>query len=344
MSAALFRMTFGALARYLPTRSPIRFLYAPVSVVVVFLTVFHCPETRRWILTGTNAAQSVNPSPTLTFPRATRCLRRRSVTLLGCSLGSPQWSSGGGTWKAVALRTAPSPTTSLNVLTRIGPSAASEGTTTLICVGVSGAPVCVAVAAYGAKRTSPPTAAVMVVPEFLRRFLPAITTVVPADPAHGVNDVTVGEQAPGLVLVKSVGLFAVPLTLVTWIVPLVVPATVAQIVVAETILNAVTGVPPISTLDTAGLSKSVPVITTTQPAGPLVGENDVMVGRPRVPRPPGRARLRSPRPRPPLCVDRGVARTGSWLRPRSANEIYPAPLALPAPDVIRSSAMVITTV
>jgi len=89
----------------------------------------------------------------------------------------------------------------------------------------------------------------------------------------------VGEQPPGLVLVKSLGLFAVPLALVTWIVPLVIPATVAQILVAETILNAVTGVPPISTLDTAGLSKSVPLISTTQPAGPLVGENDVMVGR-----------------------------------------------------------------
>jgi hypothetical protein len=105
-----------------------------------------------------------------------------------------------------------------------------------------------------------------------------ITTVVPADPEHGVNDLMVGEQAPGLVLVKSVGLFAVPLELVTWIVPLVVPATVAQISVAETILNAVTGVPPISTLDTSGFLKSLPVITITHPAGPLVGENDVMVG------------------------------------------------------------------
>jgi hypothetical protein len=111
-----------------------------------------------------------------------------------------------------------------------------------------------------------------------RRFFPVISTVVPADPEHGVNWVMVGEQAPGLVLVKSVGLLAVSLALVTWIVPLVVPATVAQILVPETILNAVTGVPPISTLDTSGLSKSVPVITTTQPAGPLVGENEVMVG------------------------------------------------------------------
>jgi hypothetical protein len=119
----------------------------------------------------------------------------------------------------------------------------------------------------------------VVVPESFRRFVPVIVTFAPADPAHGVNAVMVGEQAPGLVLVKSVGLFAVPLELVTWIVPLIVPATVAQILVAETILNAVTSVPPISTLDTCGLSKSVPLITTTQPAGPLVGENHAMVGR-----------------------------------------------------------------
>jgi hypothetical protein len=118
----------------------------------------------------------------------------------------------------------------------------------------------------------------VVVPESLRRFVPVITTVVPADPEHGVNVLMVGEQAPGLSLVKSVGLFAVALALVTWIVPLESPATVAQILVAETTLKAVTGVPPISTLDTSGLSKSVPVISTTQPAGPLVGENDVMVG------------------------------------------------------------------
>jgi hypothetical protein len=53
----------------------------------------------------------------------------------------------------------------------------------------------------------------VVVPEDLRRFLPVTVTVVPADPVHGVTDVMVGEQAPGLVLVKSVGLLAVSLAL-----------------------------------------------------------------------------------------------------------------------------------
>jgi hypothetical protein len=88
----------------------------------------------------------------------------------------------------------------------------------------------------------------------------------------------VGEQPPGLALVKSDGLLAVALALVTWIVPLASPATVAQISFPETTLNADTGVPPISTLVTIGSLKFVPVITTTHPAGPLVGENDEMVG------------------------------------------------------------------
>jgi hypothetical protein len=148
-----------------------------------------------------------------------------------------------------------------------------------------------------------------------------------------------------VVLVKSVGLFAVPLALVTWIVRLVVPATVAQIVVAQTILNAVTSVPPISTLDTSGLSKSVPVITTTQPAGPLVGENDVMVEE-----------IANAGASKPSTTKAAATTTPATHRPRwrlngmmasfssSANEIRSAPPALPAPNVFRSSALVITTV
>ena len=88
----------------------------------------------------------------------------------------------------------------------------------------------------------------------------------------------VGEQPPGFALVNSDGLLAVALALVTWIVPLASPATVAQISFPDTTLNADTGMPPISTLVTIGSLKFVPVITTTHPAGPLVGENDEMVG------------------------------------------------------------------
>jgi hypothetical protein len=110
----------------------------------------------------------------------------------------------------------------------------------------------------------------------------------------------VGEQPPGFAFVKSVALLTVALALVTWIVPLASPATVAQISVPETTLNADTGVPPISTLVTIGSLKFVPVITTTHPAGPLVGENDEMVGGPPTPGPQGRARPGPTRRRPPL--------------------------------------------
>jgi hypothetical protein len=144
-------------------------------------------------------------------------------------------------------------------------------------LGLSCVPVWVAVAEYGANRTSPPTGAVVVVPELLRRFVPKIANSVPACPLHSVN-VVVGEQPPGFAFVKSDALLAVALALVTWIVPLASPATVAQISVPETTLNSDTGVPPISTLVTTGSLKFVPVITTTHPVGPLVGENDEMVG------------------------------------------------------------------
>ena len=107
-----------------------------------------------------------------------------------------------------------------------------------------------------------------------------IVTTVPAGPPHcGVKNVIVGEQPPGFAFVKSVGLLAVALAFVTWIAPLASPATVAQISFPETTLKADTGVPPISTLVTIGSLKFVPVITTTHPAGPLVGENDEMMGK-----------------------------------------------------------------
>src|SRR5215204_3459440 len=242
---------------------------------MVVLTVSHSLATRRWILTGTLAAQAVYPLSALTVPRATRDLTTRRVTDLEIPKVE-QSVTGGGTWNAASLRTAPSPTMSLNVLTRIDPSAASAGTTTMSCLGLSGVPVWIAVSVYGANRTSPPIGAVVVVPELLRRFVPMIATT--AGPLHGVINVMVGEQPPGFALMKSDGLLAVSLALVTWIVPLASPATVAQISFPETTLNSDTGVPPISTLVRTGSLKSVPLITTTHPAGPLVGENDEMVG------------------------------------------------------------------
>jgi hypothetical protein len=123
-----------------------------------------------------------------------------------------------------------------------------------------------------------PDGGLVAVPELLSRFVPTIVTTVPAGPPHGVTNVMVGEQPPGFALANLVGLLAVSLALVTWIVPLASPVTVAQITFPDTTLNSDTGVPPMSTLVTIGSLKFVPVITTTHPAGPLVGENEEMVG------------------------------------------------------------------
>jgi hypothetical protein len=109
-----------------------------------------------------------------------------------------------------------------------------------------------------------------------------------------------GNSPQGFAFVKSDWLLAVALALATRIVPLVSPATVAQISFPETTLNADTGVPPISTLVTIGSLKFVPVITTTHPAGPLVGENDEMVGGAPTRGSQGRARPGPTRRPPPL--------------------------------------------
>jgi hypothetical protein len=102
-------------------------------------------------------------------------------------------------------------------------------------------------------------------------------------------------------------------------------------------LNAVTGVPPTSTLVTSGLSKSVPLITITQPAGPLVGENEVMLGgtasagasRPSTTKV---AATPTPATRRPMCRLSRVMASSS----RSASETHSAPLELPAPVVVRA--------
>ncbi len=119
----------------------------------------------------------------------------------------------------------------------------------------------------------------MAVPELLSRFDPMMVTppFTPVRP-HGVKNAIVGEHPPGFALMNSLALLAVPLEFATWIVPLASPATVAQSVVPETTLNADTGVPPISTRITTGLEKFVPLIATTHPVGPLVGENEEMLG------------------------------------------------------------------
>jgi hypothetical protein len=151
------------------------------------------------------------------------------------------------------------------VVTAIGPVVAPAGTVVEICVEL-----------LTVKAAARPLKVTEMAP---KKFVPVIVTEVPNGPEVGLKEAMVGAQSPGLATMKSVALVAAPLALVTWIGPVVVPAlTVAQISVAETIVKGIAGVPLISTLVTSGLLKSVPVITSTQPAGPLVGENDVIVG------------------------------------------------------------------
>jgi hypothetical protein len=108
------------------------------------------------------------------------------------------------------------------------------------------------------------------------RLVPVITTDVPTGPVVGVNDVIVGQVVFVTVKVPKV---SVPSAFVTSAAPVVVPVpTTAVIVVAESIRNDAALVLLNSTSFTLGLLKFVPVMVTTHPTGPLVGEIFVMVG------------------------------------------------------------------
>jgi hypothetical protein len=103
--------------------------------------------------------------------------------------------------------------------------------------------------------------------------VPVITTDVPGSPCPGLKLVIVGA---GSVTVKSVALVALPAEFVTVIRPVVAPAgTVAVILVGElTVKVALT--PPMRTVETP--VKFVPVMTTSEPTGPVAGANEVIVG------------------------------------------------------------------
>jgi hypothetical protein len=108
------------------------------------------------------------------------------------------------------------------------------------------------------------------------KFVPVIVTDVPTDPQVGANDVIVGQVVPATSKDAEV---SVPSAFVTSMGPSVaVAGTTAVIEVAESILNEAASTLLNSTSVTLGLLKSVPVIVTTHPAGPLVGEMSVMVG------------------------------------------------------------------
>jgi hypothetical protein len=117
---------------------------------------------------------------------------------------------------------------------------------------------------------------VVVKPEPLK-FVPAITTDVPIDPEAGANDVIVGAGA--FVTLKLFELVAVPSAFRTLIGPSVALfGTVAVIVVSFTTVKDWALWPLNSTSFTGGVLKLFPVMVTRVPTGPLVGENEVIVG------------------------------------------------------------------
>jgi hypothetical protein len=102
--------------------------------------------------------------------------------------------------------------------------------------------------------------------------VPVITTLVPTGPLVGLNEVILGWT------VKFVELVAVPPGVVTAIGP--VPAfigTGAVICVSKFTVKLVAVTPPKVTA--VAPVKPVPVITTEVPTGPIVGLNEVIVGR-----------------------------------------------------------------
>ncbi|HYZ14633.1 MAG TPA: hypothetical protein VFA08_13655 [Actinomycetota bacterium] len=149
------------------------------------------------------------------------------------------------------------------VVTLIGPLVAVVGTVAVICVAEFTVNV-VAATLLNVTEVAPV------------KFVPVMVTDVPTGPDVGVNDVIVGQVV--LATVK-VGPESVPSAFVTSTAPVVVPVpTTAVIDVPESILNDAALVLLNSTSVTLGLLKFVPVMVTTHPTGPLVGEIFVMVG------------------------------------------------------------------
>jgi hypothetical protein len=105
------------------------------------------------------------------------------------------------------------------------------------------------------------------------KFVPVIVTVVPIGPLAGVNELMCG------VTVKLAADAAEPKELVSVTGPLVAPlGTLALNCVSEMGHIVVAGVP--WKLTPFVPVKFVPVSVTVQPADPLAGENEVIVGRP----------------------------------------------------------------
>jgi hypothetical protein len=192
-------------------------------------------------------AHAENPSLTLTTPDTRKVRRRRSVTVRECA--APV------TVNFDELVAVPA-----GVTTVILPVVAPDGTVAVIFVDEL---------TMNVADTPPNLTAVAPV-----KFVPLIVTDVPTGPLFGEKDVIVG--APPPVTLKFVELESVPAGVVTEILPLLAPAgTVAVIFVSELIVNAADV--PANFTDVAAVNPE-PLIVTDVPTGPLVGENEEIVG------------------------------------------------------------------
>jgi hypothetical protein len=167
-------------------------------------------------------------------------------------LGGVRDAMNGVTLKSLVLTAVP-----FGVTTLIGPVVAPLGTVAVICVSESTVKEVAGV----------PLNLTAVAPV---KVVPVMVTAVPTGPLPGVNDVICGVTVNGLALV------AVPLGVVTWMVPVVAPiGTVAVISVSEpTVKVALT---PLKLTAVAPV-KPVPLILTLVPTGADPGEKDVIVG------------------------------------------------------------------
>src|SRR6266508_2299309 len=209
--------------------------------------VRQAPFMNRRIRTLASPAHASNP-PADTEPRTTRW-RRSEIEI-------DRWWNVGRTVKVVALVPVPA-----GVVTLILPVTAPTGTVTLIWV-----------AEFTAKLAPTPPNRTAVAPV---KAVPVIVTAVPVLPLVGENEEILGAA---LVTVKFVALVAVPPDVVTVIRPVVAPdGTFVSIRVpwaftvndaAATPLNRTAVAPP----------KPLPLIRTEVPTGPLVGENEEIVG------------------------------------------------------------------
>jgi hypothetical protein len=146
------------------------------------------------------------------------------------------------------------------VVTAIRPVAAPAGTVAVILVSVS-----------TVNDADVPANLTAVAPV---KCVPRIVTVVPTGPLVGENDEIVGFAA--VVTVNLASLVSVPPGVVTEIRPVAAPAgTVAVIFVFELTVNEA-DVP--ANLTDVAPAKPLPLIVTVVPTGPLVGENDEIVG------------------------------------------------------------------